>query len=155
MQLHELTKSQGRAGKKIIVGRGNSSRRGNYCGKGLKGQTSRSGGSIPEWFEGGQTPLHMRLPKLRGFKRYFKLLDKATPVNIKRLNDDEKIKDGAKITPAFLVEHGYVRKVTDSIKILGSAKITKKLQFAEISAFSKGAVTSIEKAGGSTGITAA
>lgn len=94
--------------------------------------------------------MHMRLPKLRGFKRYFKLLDKATPIDIKRLDDDARIKDGATVNPAFLTEHGYVRKETDTIKILGSAKITKKLQFADISAFSKGAIASIEKAGGST-----
>lgn len=155
MQLHELKKSPGLAGKKIIVGRGNSSRKGNYCGKWLKGQKSRAGGSIPEWFEGGQTPLHMRLPKLRWFKRYFKLLKDVTPISAARLAADERVKDGQEITVAVLVELGYAKKTTATVKVLGSDEVSKKLNFSGIELFSKGAAAAIEKAGGSTGLAAA
>lgn len=82
MQLHELKKSPGRHKPGKRVGRGNASGAGNYAGRGMAGQRSRAGGSIPAWFEGGQTPLYRRLPKLRGFKRYFKLLKDHEPVNV-------------------------------------------------------------------------
>lgn len=73
MDLHNIKKSTGRTSKKLRRGRGDASGRGNYSTKGLKGQKARSGFSQKAYFEGGQTPLFMRLPKRRGFKRYFKL----------------------------------------------------------------------------------
>jgi len=65
MMLHELTRSNWRKDKPFRKGRGNSAKKGNYAGRGLWGQKSRSWGWVPNWFEGGQTPLHMRLPKLK------------------------------------------------------------------------------------------
>ena len=89
MMLHELKKSPGRTKSGKRVGRGDSSGAWNYCGKGMKGQKARAGGNVPAWFEGGQTPLHMRLPKLRWFKRYFKLLKYYEAVNTGALEADE------------------------------------------------------------------
>ena len=96
----------------------------------------------------------MRLPKLRGFKRYFKLLKDVTPVNAAKLAADDRVKDGQEITVAVLAELGYVKKATATVKVLGSEKVSKKLNFSGISAFSKGAIAAIEKAGGSTGLSA-
>ena len=68
LKLHHLSPAPGSKKKKIRVGRGEGGRRGKTAGRGTKGQKSRSGASIPGWFEGGQTPIHVRVPKLRGFK---------------------------------------------------------------------------------------
>jgi large subunit ribosomal protein L15 len=92
MKLHSLIKSKGRVSKKARLGRGNASKYGNYSGKGHKGQNARSGGGVSPFFEGGQTPLVMRLPKRKGFKRYFKLLDKYTALNVGTLEKDDNIK---------------------------------------------------------------
>lgn len=150
--LHELSKSTGREGTTKRVGRGNGSGRGNYCGKGLKGQKARSDGHRPAWFEGGQTPLHMRLPKLRGFKRYFKFLKHYEAVNVGHLEVDERIKAGATIDKALLVQNGYLRKPTSFIKILGKGKLTKSLKFTDIDAVSASALKQIEAAGGNVAL---
>ncbi len=152
MMLHELKKSTGREGSSKRVGRGNGSGRGNYCGKGLKGQKARAGGHRPAWFEGGQTPLHMRLPKLRGFKRYFKFLKHYEAVNLGHLEADTRIKTGTTINKALLVENGYLRKQSSLIKILGKGKLTKSLQFTDVEAVSASALKHIESAGGSVAL---
>lgn len=89
-----------------------------------------------------------RLPKLRGFKRHFKLLNIYQPVNIAALEKDERITAGAIITPELLVSLGLVRKNTQ-VKVLGNGELTKKLSFSGITAFSETAKEKIEKAGGS------
>ncbi len=147
--LHELSKTPGNNGGTKRVGRGNGSGRGNYCGKGIKGQKARSGGHRPAWFEGGQTPLQMRLPKLRGFKRYFKFLKHYEAVNVGHLEADERIKAGATVDKALLVQAGYLRKKSSFIKILGRGKLTKSLNFTDVDAVSASALGQIEKAGGS------
>jgi len=73
MRLHDLRPADGSRTPRTRVGRGIAAGKGKTAGRGTKGQKSRSGGSIPPWFEGGQTPLHMRIPKLRGFKNRFKI----------------------------------------------------------------------------------
>ena len=114
----------------------------------MKGQKARAGGNIPAWFEGGQTPLHMRLPKLRGFKRYFKLLKWYEPVNTGALEADERIKSGDTLNKVTLTEFGYIRKPTSLVKVLGKGDLKKKLSFDSIDAVSATALEKIEKAGG-------
>jgi len=147
--LHELKKSPWRtkSGKKL--GRGNSSGAGNYSGKGLKGQKSRSGGWVPAWFEWGQTPLYRRLPKLRWFKRHFKLLEHHEPVNVGLLESDDRVKSGDTITKELLAQNGYIRKTTSGVKILGNGDLSKKLSFEGIDAISASALAKVEKAWGS------
>lgn len=145
--LHELRRPEGLKRKSIQIGRGNGTGRGNYSTRGLKGQKARTGFSQQPGFEGGQTPLHMRLPKSRGFKRYFKLINKVSPINLGRLNIDDRIKDNDVITPEVLYTLGYA-KVGSSLKILGTGEVTKKLTFEWI-AYSGSAKELIEKAGGS------
>lgn len=81
---------------------------------------------MPPWFEGGQTPLSMRLPKLRGFKRYYKLVKKYQIVNLRDLQAKEAIKDGQEITKEILREAGLIKKADGLVKVLGEAKDFKK-----------------------------
>ena len=74
MKLHDLRPAEGSRTARTRVGRGIAAGKGKTAGRGTKGQKARAGGSIPPWFEGGQTPLHMRIPKLRGFKNRFKTI---------------------------------------------------------------------------------
>ena len=152
MMIQDLKKSTGRtkAGKR--VGRGDSSGAGNYCGKGMKGQKARAGGNVPAWFEGGQTPLHMRLPKLRWFKRYFKLLKFYEAVNVGHLEADERISAGATVDKALLTQLGYLRKPTSLVKILWTGELKKSLTFVWIDAVSATALKKIESAGGSVAL---
>ena len=73
MKLHDLQPAEGSRKERIRVGRGIAAGKGKTAGRGTKGQKARAGGGIPAWFEGGQTPLHMRIPKLRGFKNRFRV----------------------------------------------------------------------------------
>lgn len=83
MKLHDLQPAPGSKKKRIRVGRGIAAGRGKTAGYGTKGQTSRSGGSIPAWFEGGQTPIHRRIPKLRGFRNVLRV--EVAVVNVGRI----------------------------------------------------------------------
>ncbi len=149
MLQHEIKKSKGIIKKAKRVGRGNASGKWNYSTRGLKWQLARSGGGMPPWFEGGQTPLSMRLPKLRGFKRYYKLVKKYQIVNLRDLQAKEAIKDGQEITKEILREAGLIKKADGLVKVLGEAKdFKKKLVFVWIDAFSKSAREAIEKTGG-------
>ena len=80
MKLHDLRPAPGSHKKKTRVGRGIAAGKGKTAGRGTKGQKARAGGTIPAWFEGGQTPLHQRIPKLRGFKNRFRV--EFFPINI-------------------------------------------------------------------------
>ncbi len=142
---YTLKKSKGLKDPRIQRGRGDSSGRGNTSGRGNKGTGQRAGASLPAWFEGGQTPLVQRLPKLRGFKRYFKLMDKYTPVNLSVLEEHEKI--SGEVTKEALIEAGILNK-GEKVKILGSGELKKKLTFSGMDAVSKSAQEKIEKAGG-------
>ncbi len=147
MQLHELKKSPGRTPKGKKLGRGNSSGSGNYSGKWIKGQKARSGGSTAPWFEWGQTPLYRRLPKLRGFKRYFKLLKQHEPVNLGQLEADERISASETVTKEVLAQLGYIRKVTSLVKILGRGELKKALKFEWMDAISASALSQVESTG--------
>lgn len=145
MLLHNLTKSKGLNKKSKAVGRGNGSGKGNYSTRGLKGQGSRTGSSFPAWFEGGQTPLFQRLPKKRGFKKYFKLIKQVSVVNLTDFEKNEEILSGTTLNPEVLITLGYAKAGT-AIKILGTGELSKKLSFQGIQLFSASAKEKIEKA---------
>lgn len=145
--MHELQRNEHKKKKALRRGRGAWSGRGNYSTRGMKGQKARAGYSKQVGFEGGQTPLHMRLPKLRGFKRYFKLLKNVSPVNLASLEHSEAIKAWDTVTMETLVDAGLCR-ANDTVKILGTGELTKSLTFDGISLFSASAKQKIEKAGG-------
>lgn len=126
MLLHEISSSQWLHRPHIQRGRGGWSHRGNYSGRGLKGQKARSGGSLPRWFEGWQTPLSVRLPKQRWFKKYFKLIDNVQAINLSDLESSTLIEDGMTLNPEVCFELGLC-VARQSVKILGQWEITKKL----------------------------
>ena len=142
MKLHELQPSEGSRHVRNRVGRGTSSGNGKTAGRGQKGQKSRSGGGVRLGFEGGQTPLFMRLPK-RGFTNINR--KEYAVVNLDVLN---KFEDGTEVTPALLVESGIIKDEKAGIKVLANGELTKKLS-VKAAKFSKSARTAIENAGGS------
>lgn len=149
MFVHELSRSTGRTRKAKRLGRGNSSGKGNYSGKGLKGQKARKSGGVRPWFEGGQTPLYMRLPKLRGFKRHDKLRDTYTIINLDRLEADVRVTSGMTLSRSELLQFGYCSSVEGLIKILWRWTLTKALTIVDVDAVSAGADKAINAAGGS------
>ena len=146
MQMHTL-KPGGRARKqRKRVGRGHGSGNGKTCGRGHKGQLARSGYSRHYGFEGGQMPLHRRLPK-RGFRR-----SKRWPVaaiNVDTLS--ARFSDGDEITPQILVERGLVEPERGGVKVLGRGELDKKLT-VRVQAVSPSAREKIEGAGGTVEI---
>lgn len=128
--------------KKTRVGRGNASK-GTYCGRGCKGQGQRKSGNVRPGFEGGQTPLYRRLPKLKGFKSPNKTIYQA--VNVGKL---ENCKDGEKINIELLFTKGLIAKKNQPAKILGNGKLSKKLIIEKGIKTSKTAQEKIEKAKG-------
>jgi len=143
MNLNELSPSIGRK-KKFRVGRGHASGNGKTCGKGHKGQNSRSGGGVRPGFEGGQMPLHRRLPK-RGFTNIF--AKEYVEVNVSDLNRFE----GSEVTAEALKAAGIISKIKDGIVILGRGELEKGLT-VKAKRFSKSASEKITKAGGKTEI---
>ncbi|HWT30425.1 MAG TPA: 50S ribosomal protein L15 [Propylenella sp.] len=147
MKLNEISDNQGAVKERMRVGRGIGSGKGKQAGRGGKGQTARSG-YRNKGFEGGQMPLHRRLPK-RGF----------TPPNARDLNevnlgriqeavDAGKLDANAPITVAALVAAGVLSKPRDGVKVLGTGELKAKLTF-EVAGASKSAMEAIERAGGS------
>ena len=141
MKLHELQYTEGARKARKRVGRGTSSGNGKTAGRGQKGQGARSGGGKKPGFEGGQTPLFMRLPK-RGFTNINR--KEYAIVNLETLN---KFEDGATVNAAALKEAGIIKKELDGVKVLGSGELTKKL-VVKANAFSETAKAKIEKNGG-------
>lgn len=147
MRLNELRDNPGATKERKRVGRGIGSGKGKTGGRGVKGQKSRSGVAI-KGFEGGQQPIHRRLPK-RGFNNIF--AKNFNEVNLGRLQkavDEKKLTAGDTITVEALVEAGIVRRVLDGVRILGTGELKVKLNF-KVAGASKTAVAAIEKAGGS------
>jgi large subunit ribosomal protein L15 len=147
MKLNEIRDNEGATKNRMRVGRGIGSGKGKTGGRGVKGQTSRSGVAI-KGFEGGQMPLHRRLPK-RGFNKPNAIL--LNEVNIGRIQqavDAGKLDKSAPITIDALVAAGVVSKPRDGVKILGVGELKAKLSF-QVDGASKSAVEAIEKAGGS------
>ena len=145
MKLHQLEKSKWFKDKARRLGRGNASK-GNYSGKWLKGQKARSGRSVRPFFEWGQTPVVMRMPKAKWFKRADKWIDKYVVINVVALEQDATIK--TEVNKAVLKEAGYIKSISDLVKILGNGELKKSLSFTGIEKFTKSAVEKIEKAGG-------
>ena len=140
MNLSQLKPPAGQKHKKQRIGQGMGTGRGKYSGRGAKGAKSVSGYSMMRGFEGGQMPLHRRLPK-RGFTNIFR--KEYAIVNIGRLEQLE----GDTFTPDRLMELGVIKKLGDGLKILATGNITRKIE-VEAHIFSKAAAEKIEKAGG-------
>ena len=140
LKLHHLRPAPGAKTAKTRVGRGEGGK-GKTAGRGTKGTKARN--SVPASFEGGQLPLHMRLPKLKGFKNPFRV--EFQVVNLDRLS--ALYPEGGEVTPASLVEKGAVRD-NAPVKVLGGGEISVALQVSA-HAFSASAKEKIEAAGGS------
>ena len=143
MNLHELKPNRGAKHRRKRVGNGESSGLGKTCGRGHKGQKSRSGGGVRPGFEGGQMPLHRRLPK-KGFSNV-QFRDKIAIVNVSQLN--QKFEDGATVDEKALREAGLVSGRCDAIKVLGQGDLERKLTLV-VDAVSASARAKVEKAGG-------
>jgi large subunit ribosomal protein L15 len=141
LKVHHLRPAPGAKTAKIRVGRGEAGRRGKTAGRGTKGSGARH--TVPQNFEGGQMPLHMRLPKLRGFKNPFR--EEYQVVNVDRLG--QLFPDGGAVGVADLVAAGAVRPGA-RVKILGTGDISVALQVSA-HAFSASAREKIGAAGGS------
>ena len=143
MKLHELQYTEGARKTRKRFGRGTSSGTGKTAGRGQKGQGARSGGGKKPGFEGGQTPLFMRLPK-RGFTNFNKL--EYAIVNLDQLNTFEA---GTVVCPKALKEAGLIKKELDGVKVLGNGTLEKAIT-VKAHKFSKSALAAIEAAGGKT-----
>ncbi len=146
MKLNEIRDNDGARKGRVRVGRGIGSGLGKTAGRGQKGQKSRSGVSI-KGFEGGQMPLHMRLPK-RGFNNIF--AKDYAEVNLGMI---QKLVDAKKLDAKGTVDHdalkaaGVARGGKDGVRLLGKGELTTKLTF-KVAGASKGAIAAVEKAGG-------
>ncbi|MET0536726.1 MAG: 50S ribosomal protein L15 [Xanthobacteraceae bacterium] len=153
MNLHELADRPGARKKRTRIGRGIGSGCGKTGGRGGKGQTARSGVRI-KGFEGGQMPLHRRLPK-RGFKNtaFARKLNEVNLGNIQAAIDAGKLDPSAPIDTEALVKAGVIRRAKDGVRLLGAGEIKAKVALSVWGA-SKSAVAAVEKAGGSVGLLA-
>ena len=152
MKLHEIADNAGSRKKRMRVGRGIGSGKGKQAGRGGKGQTARTGVRI-KGFEGGQMPLHRRLPK-RGFNNVFRV--EYAEINLDRLQEaiDSKLIDVKETVNAeSLVKSGVVRRAKGGIRLLGRGEIKAKINI-EVHGASKSAIAAVEKAGGSVKILA-
>jgi large subunit ribosomal protein L15 len=140
MNLSQLRPPRGQKHKKQRVGQGMGTGRGKFSGRGAKGAKSVSGYSRMRGFEGGQMPLHRRLPK-RGFTNIFR--KEFAVVNVARLEELE----GDSFTPERLLELGVIHKLKDGLKILGSGDLKRKIS-VRAHLFSKSATEKIQAAGG-------
>jgi len=141
MNLSNLRPPKGQKQKKQRIGQGMGTGRGKYSGRGAKGARSISGYSMMRGFEGGQMPLHRRLPK-RGFSNIFR--KEYAIVNIGRLEQLE----GDSFDPGRLLELGVIKKLGTGLKVLGSGELNRKIA-VKAHVFSKSALEKIQKAGGS------
>ncbi|MBV9498239.1 MAG: 50S ribosomal protein L15 [Acidobacteriaceae bacterium] len=141
MNLSNLRPPKGQKHKKQRIGQGMGSGRGKYSGRGAKGAKSISGYSKMRGFEGGQMPLHRRLPK-RGFTNIFH--KEYTIINVGAL---EKL-DGDTFTPESLKASGVIKKLNAGLKVLGNGELTRKIT-VQAHVYSKSALEKIQKAGGS------
>lgn len=141
MKLENLQKTPEFKSRKR-VGRGPGSGMGKTSTRGENGQKSRSGASIPAWFQGGQSPLYRRIPK-RGFSNK-QFETKYAVINLSDLN---RFEDGDVVTPELLKEKGIIKKQLSGVKVLGNGELEKKIT-VKAHRFSSKAVTKIESKGG-------
>ena len=152
MKLNEVRDNPGSSKPRTRVGRGIGSGKGKQAGRGGKGQTARSGVRI-KGFEGGQMPLHRRLPK-RGFNNIFAL--DLVEINLDRVQgaiDSGKLDANGVVNAETLVKSGALRRSRDGVRLLGRGEIKAKVTF-EVHGASKSAIAAVEKAGGSVKILA-
>jgi large subunit ribosomal protein L15 len=152
MKLTDLADNPGSRKPRMRVGRGIGSGKGKQAGRGGKGQTARSGVRI-KGFEGGQMPLHRRLPK-RGFNNVFAL--DLVEINLDRVQDainSGKLDAKGVVNAETLVKAGTLRRARDGVRLLGRGEIKAKVAF-EVHGASKSAIAAVEKAGGSVKILA-
>src|ERR687888_1632893 len=153
LNLSSLKPAQARKERKRI-GRGLGSGKGRYSGRGIKGQKARSGShKMPAEFEGGQTRIFMRLPKLRGSTSKDAMpvgpfRTSTVPVNVGAL---DRFDDGAEVTPESLVERGLLKNTKTDVKLLGNGELKKKLT-VRVHAISATAREKVEAAGGSVSL---
>ncbi len=171
MKLHDLRPAAGSRKDRTRVGRGIAAGKGKTAGRGTKGQKARAGGSIPAWFEGGQTPIHIRVPKLRGFKNRFKIEFMVVNVGVISAYAEAgrfgvELEAGAKaargkaadkasdkgdspitVNAEVLASAGLIGSTEKPLKILGQGDVSQKL-FVAADAFSASARRKIEEAGG-------
>lgn len=151
MKLNELRDNEGAVKRRMRVGRGPGSGKGKMGGRGIKGQTSRSGVAI-NGFEGGQMPLHRRLPK-RGFNNIFR--KSFVVVNLDALQsavDAGKLSAGEAVDEAGLLAKGVVSRLKDGVRLLGRGELSAALNLT-VAGASKSAIAAIEKAGGAVTVT--
>ena len=141
MKLHDLRPTPGSRTAPRRVGRGHGSGRGKTAGRGTKGQKSRTGGNLPAWFEGGQTPIHVRTPKLHGFKNRFRI--EFVPLNLARLGE---VASGTLVTPDVLAHDGVIADTRRPIKVLGVGEAPKGITI-HAHAFSRAALDKLAAAG--------
>jgi large subunit ribosomal protein L15 len=167
VKLHDLHPAPGSRRDRTRVGRGIAAGKGKTAGRGTKGQKARAGASIPAWFEGGQTPIHIRVPKLRGFKNRFKIEYEIVNVGaieaaaergaFEQEAADAKPAGKTKAAPQITVNQdilravGLVRSLNKPLKILGNGELSTAL-FVVADAFTASARTKIEAAGGSVNV---
>lgn len=143
MELKDLKPAEGSKRNRKRVGRGPASGNGKTAGRGMNGQKSRAGGGKGAGFEGGQTPLARRLPKLPGFRNFNRV--EYVPVNVSRL--DAKFNAGDLVDADTLYAAGIIKNTTDPIKVLGDGEITKALT-VRVDKVSASARAKIEAVGG-------
>ena len=143
MELKDLKPAEGSKRNRKRVGRGPASGNGKTAGRGMNGQKSRAGGGKGAGFEGGQTPLARRLPKLPGFRNFNRV--EYVPVNVSRL--DAKFNAGDLVDADTLYAAGIIKDTTDPIKVLGDGEITKALT-VRVDKVSASAKAKIEAVGG-------
>jgi len=152
MKLNQIADRPGARKKRMRIGRGIGSGMGKTGGRGGKGQTARSGVRI-KGFEGGQMPLHRRLPK-RGFNNIFALdLTEVNLGNIQKAIDAGRLKAGEDLDAAALVNAGVLRRSRDGVRLLGNGELKSKITIS-VHGASKSAVAAVEKAGGTVKILA-
>ena len=161
MKLHDLKPADGSRQPRTRVGRGIAAGKGKTAGRGTKGQKARAGGGIPAWFEGGQTPLHMRIPTLRGFKNRFRV--EYEVVNVGAIGalaeagafelggGKASAKTPVTVNQDILRAVGLVRTLNKPLKILGAGELSTPL-FVVADAFTASARAKIEGAGGSVNV---
>lgn len=143
MELKDLKPAEGSKRNRKRIGRGPASGNGKTAGRGMNGQKSRAGGGKGAGFEGGQTPLARRLPKLPGFRNFNRV--EYVPVNVSRL--DAKFNAGDLVDADTLYAAGIIKNTTDPIKVLGDGEITKALT-VRVDKVSASARAKIEAVGG-------
>lgn len=142
MKLNQLKPTSGSKKKKKRVGRGYGSGHGVTATRGTKGQKARSGEGKGAYFEGGQNPIHLRLPRYPGFKNIFK--ERFAVVNVEKLN---LFSNGSVVDREALIKKGIVKKIEKRVKILGRGELERKVT-VKVAAVSQKAQEKIEKAGG-------